>query len=225
MTSLRLAAGVLLIALMGALVGCAHGPRGQPDRTPQGPRPFGVLEGITGPNAFYIRGNVGQAVRVQNGQRVFEGDRIFTGAGTRMTLRFDMGGYAEFDWNTDPVPRFLDEFRCWVLDLFHNGRLFVDASNFCINANGALTGQASQVVYDMRSGHLQITVAGGQATVLRPRSAPIPAGSRLEANARQILSGPTALMRAEVENAVRWTRWYQQTKPVLPGRDLKGVVQ
>jgi hypothetical protein len=103
-----------------------------------------------------------------------------------MTLRFDQGGYAKLDENTDPVPRFLADLSCLIVDLLRTGRMFVDANQVCVGAQDTITKQASQVVYDVRGGPAQITVAGGQADMYRPRRAVIPAGYRIDANARQI---------------------------------------
>ncbi|HWI13079.1 MAG TPA: hypothetical protein VNT02_02450 [Burkholderiales bacterium] len=181
---------------------------------------------IRGPNAFYERGGSGRAVQARDGQPVYEGDRIFTGAATRMTLRFTQGGHAELDELTDPVPRFLADLGCLVVDLLRTGRMFVDGSAICVGAVGTIARQDSQVVYDVRPGYAQITVAGGRAQLRRPQSVDIPAGWRLDASAREVMhSGrPYPLTRAQVEDAVRWTRWYERTRPSLPGTVEGGVI-
>jgi hypothetical protein len=190
------------------------------------PRLVGTLEGITGPEAYYIRGNTGPA-RARNGLPIYEGDHIYTGPGTRMILRFAQGGEAELDENTDPVPRFLVDLGCLVVDLLRTGRMFVDGSAVCVGAVGTLTKQDSQVVYDVRPGYAQITVAGGRAQMRRPRVEVVPAGWRIDATAREVMNNgrPYQLTRAQVEDAVRWTRWYQQRRPALPGLAAPGVLR
>lgn len=197
----------------------------QPPQAPGAPRFVGTLEGITGPEAFYIRANAATA-RAHNGLAVYEGDHIYTGSGTRMILRFAQGGEAELDENTDPVPRFLVDLGCLVVDLLRTGRIFVDGSAVCVGAVGTLTRQDSQVVYDVRPGYAQITVAGGRAELRRPRAETVPAGWRVDATARAVMSNngrPYQLTRAQVEESVRWTRWYQRRQPALPGLGAPGV--
>jgi hypothetical protein len=197
------------------------GPEPGPGTGPQPPgtRSIGTLTDIRGPNAFYERAGSSRAIQATAGMQVYEGDRIFTGQGTRMTLRFAQGGYAELDESTDPVPRFVADLGCLIVDLLRTGRMFVDGSAVCVGAVGTIARQDSQVVYDVRTGHVQITVAGGRAELRRPQRVPIPAGWRLDATRGQVLQGGKAypLTRAQVEEAVRWTRWYQQTRPALPG--------
>jgi hypothetical protein len=70
---------------------------------------------------------------------------------------------------------------------------------------------------------VQITVISGRAELKRPQILPISPGFRVDANARQVLKGgkPYQLTRLQVENAVRFTNWYQRTKPSrLPGLDI-----
>ncbi len=226
---LHLACTLTLSAMLGACAtpgggygspGGGYGspaPGGYPAPSPGAP--LGTLVDIRGPNAFYQRGSSGPALRASQGQPVYEGDRIFTGQDTRMTLRFARGGHAELDEMTDPVPRFLSDLGCLIVDLLRTGRMFVDGSAVCVGAVGTIARQDSQVVYDVRPGYAQITVAGGRAQLRRPQTVDIPAGWRVDANARQVMQGGRAyqLTRSQVEDTVRWTRWYQQTRPALPG--------
>ncbi|HSQ03198.1 MAG TPA: hypothetical protein VLN59_04120, partial [Burkholderiales bacterium] len=210
----RIGWSVLLTLSVAACVapqgGGYGGYPGTSPKAPGGARLVGTLDGITGAEAYYAR--AGSApVRAQNGMPVYEGDHIYTGPGTRMILRFAQGGEAELDENTDPVPRFLVDLGCLVVDLLRTGRMFVDGSAVCVGAVGTLTRQDSQVVYDVRPGYAQITVAGGRAELRRPRAEVVPAGWRVDATARGIVNNgrPYQLTRAQVEEAVRWTRWYQ----------------
>lgn len=214
-----------IVALcLAALVGGCAVPGGvgypttgtYPPPTPGAP--LGALVDIRGPNAFYQRASAGPVLRAVEGQPVYAGDRIFTGQATRMTMRFARGGQAELDEMTDPVPRFLSDLGCLVVDLLRTGRMFVNGNDICVGAVGTIARQDSQVVYDVRPGYAEITVAGGRAQLLRPQTVAVPPGWRVEANARQVLRGGAyQLTRAQVEEAVRWTRWYQQRRPALPG--------
>jgi hypothetical protein len=240
MTRYGLGRFALLLPLIWSIAACVapdgrRYPEPGPAPTPPTPsaRLIGNLEGITGPNAYYVRGSAGPTTRAANGLAVYEGDHIFTGPGTRMTLRFRQGGYAELDENTDPVPRFLSDLGCLIVDLLRSGRMFVDGSAVCVGALGTIARQDSQVVYDVRGGHVQITVAGGRAELRRPQVVSIPAGWRADANSRVVMQGGRAypLTRAQVEQAVAWTRWYQRTRPALPGttgaellRPIPGII-
>lgn len=216
-----------------ALAGCAVPPGGPgygapaPRPAPPAPgSPLGTLSDIRGPNAYYQRAGTGSAARAYDGLPVYEGDRIFTGPGTQMILRFSQGGHAELDESTDPVPRFLADLGCLIVDLLRTGRMFVDGTAVCVGAVGTIARQDSQVVYDVRPGYAQITVVGGRAQLRRPYTVNIPAGWRLDANAREVMNAgrPYSLTRAQVEDSVRWTRWYQQTRPRLPGTVEGGTV-
>lgn len=224
MTVIRLAGctcAVVVIALLGACAGAPGGsayPSGG-SAYPAPAAPLGTLADIRGPNAYYQRAAAGPSMRAYEGLAVYAGDRIYTGPGTRMTLRFARGGYAELDESTDPVPRFLNDLGCLIIDLLRTGRMFVDGSAVCVGAVGTLVRQDSQVMYDVRRGYAQVTVAGGRAELHRPRPLSIPAGWRVDAGARQVMGGGRAypLTRSQVEDAVRWTRWYQERRPALPG--------
>jgi hypothetical protein len=219
--SARCACALAVIAVLGACAGAPGGsayPPG-PSAYPAPAARLGALVDIRGPNAYYQRGAAGPSVRAHEGLAVYAGDRIYTGPGTRMTLRFDRGGYAELDESTDPVPRFLSDLGCLIVDLLRTGRMFVDGSAVCVGAVGTLARQDSQVVYDVRPGYAQITVAGGHAELQRPRRLSVPAGWRVDASARQVMGQGRAypLTRSQVEDTVRWTRWYQERRPALPG--------
>lgn len=221
--------GSLVLALLPVLVSCASVPGGYGGPPPSAPAPpggappVGTLTDIRGPNAYYQRGGTGPAARAYDGLPVYAGDRIYTGEGTRMTLRFSQGGHAELDERTDPVPRFLADLGCLIVDLLRTGRMFVDGSAVCVGAVGTIARQDSQVVYDVRPGYAQITVAGGRAEVWRPRRIAVPAGWRVDANARALVSGGAyQLTRRQVEDAVRWTQWYQRSRPALPGTAERG---
>jgi len=218
-----------LLAVVYVIVSCVPpGGHFKPPPTPGtvGPPPLRLVGSLNdirgGPNAYYVRGNRGGATKAYEDQPVYEGDRIFTGPNTRMTLRFAQGGYAELAENTDPVPRFLSDFGCLIVDLLRTGWMFVDGSNVCVGAQGTITKQDSQVVYDVRAGPVQITVVGGRAELKKPHVLAISAGFRVDANAKQVLKGgkPYQLTRLQVEEAVRLTNWYQRTKPKLPGLDV-----
>lgn len=224
MTVSRLTTCASVLAVIATLGACAGMPGGGTYSSgspayPEPAAPLGTLADIRGPNAYYQRGAAGPSMRAHEGLAVYAGDRIYTGPATRMTLHFVRGGYAELDESTDPVPRLLTDLGCLIVDLLRTGRMFVDGSAVCVGAVGTLARQDSQVVYDVRRGYAQITVAGGRADLQRPRRLSVPAGWRVDASARQVMGEGRAypLTRNQVEDAVRWTRWYQQRRPTLPG--------
>jgi hypothetical protein len=74
-----------LVATILCLAGCVVTPTSRqpqsqpqpyPQPQPQPARPIGTLDFITGPNAYYVRGNVGGTINGYNGLRVYEGGRI-----------------------------------------------------------------------------------------------------------------------------------------------------
>src|SRR5262245_42522247 len=226
---LSTALGLLLLIIFCGMLSCELRDRRTetfpppPPAGPRAPRLVGTLENIRGAgNAYYQPGNRGPSTRAHEGQRVYEGDRIYTGPNTQMTLRLIQGGYAELAAETDPTPRFLEDLRCLIIDLFLSGTMFVDGNNICVGAQGTVTKQDSQVVYDLRSSSVQITVISGRAELRRPQILPISPGFRVDANSRQVLKGgkPYPLTRLQVEEAVRFTNWYQRMRPALPGRDV-----
>lgn len=213
--------------VMLVVIGCTssgYDPPPPPPPQPPSPRPvpppprsIGILFDVSGPNAFYVRNNRGPVARSIEGQPVFEGDRIFTGPNSRMSLRLVTGATVELFENTDPIPRFLTEFRCWIIDVLVKGMIFVEGNDICVGALGTITKQQSQVVYDVRSGRLQITVVSGQAEIRRPQVVRVPAGSRADATAKTVVGGKAyPLTKTEVARVVSWTRWFRQTKPSVP---------
>lgn len=94
-----------------------------------------TVTAIQGSRAWVEPGAGGPVQAATVGRRIHVGDRFFTGAGTRMALSFARGGSVELDENTDPG--LLQELECLVISLFHRGRLFVDATDVCVESLGS----------------------------------------------------------------------------------------
>jgi hypothetical protein len=206
-TSIWLAAAVVVLA-----GGCAT-------RTPVDY--VATITAIEGRNAFIDPGNAGRPEAATVSRRVHNGDRFFTGPGTRMTVSFARGGYVELDENTDP--RLIQELACLAISLFHKGKMFVDASGVCVDAIGTSSQQKSKVVYAVvpSGGYLQVTVVDGQVNFRQPAGAVVGAGYRLDAQGGRILGPGRAyeVTTEEVRNAVGWTNYYRTYRPQLPGFD------
>lgn len=224
--ALRTWSGIGLAAALLALSACA------PLRTaPVNPRPgwIGHITSIEGPRAFVDLGNTSAARPATVGETLLPGDRFFTGDGTRMKIEFAGGGYVELDENTDPS--LFQDVRCFLINLFSSGRIFVDQANGCIESGGIRIAQQSKVVYEvMRGGFLQVTVVEGQARSVQPPSAPAPASYRLDVQPRSVLAGgPYRVSEEEIRNTISWTLFYRdQQRPLYrPPADrwpLPGII-
>jgi hypothetical protein len=68
-------------------------------------------------------------------RRLLDGDRFYTGPGTRMKIDFWNGAYVELDENTDPS--LFQDLNCPVVSLFRSGRIFVDKADACVESLAA----------------------------------------------------------------------------------------
>jgi len=212
---------ICVVTVLFVLQGCAplpvapYGPVEVPQATPR-PQPsaawLGRIAAIDGPNAYYDKGGAGTVFHAAVGQLLYARDRFFTGPGTHMLIQFNGGGQVELDENTDPT--LLQELNCLVISLFRSGQMFVDKSDVCVEAFQVASSQHSKVMYSAMPGFppgVRITVVEGRAELVRPSRAAIPAGWRIDANARGVMGtgGAYPLPPEELQRSTQWLHYYR----------------
>jgi hypothetical protein len=148
------------------------------------------------------------ARQASDGEAVYSGDRVSTGAASAARIDFVRGGFAELDEQTDPDFRLLREGVCLLIRIL-TGRMFVDSENACVeiedpNLRVVLNSRVHWQAGRQRS---TVTVLEGRIDVIWPAREVVPAGQQVVGLRTQI-ARPTPVSRVDLERVVAWRQGY-----------------
>ncbi|MCM8626750.1 hypothetical protein [Accumulibacter sp.] len=187
-------ARVLSLVALLAVAACTPLPHFQ-----SGQEHIGTVA-TAGPNVLL------NGARPRDGDRVFDGDTLTTGAGTSVRVYLREGGYVQLDENTDPEFRIFREGGCILIRML-TGQIFVDARRVCIsdpNIEVALNSRVNVQVADQQT---TLTVIEGEVTMSRPVRRNLDALHRYSV-LRGAIASAVRLSPAQAERTASWTTRY-----------------
>ncbi len=175
--------------------------------------------------------------QAEDGAAVCNGDRVSTGADSSAFVQLPRGGLVQFDQNTDPIFRVLQELVIEVFGL-NQGQIFAQSPAggqiVVRNPDGDLETQGTQINLRTAPEMSVLTVIEGRVNLTRPQVVAISGGEQVGFT-RGALEYRRALSPADVAGVVRWRSRYPlpdgrqpppedsaKTSSVLPG--ILGVI-